>query len=247
MQAKVVPPKRAARRRTPPIKSAAVSRQIFVSYSRRDAEIVRPLAHLLRATNDWVFLDSDSIRAGKKWRQEIDNAISAASLMIVFWCEHAEESEEVRREYAAAMDTQKDVLPVRLDRTALPDSLREFQALDFHDFAERFGHHGPAVKRNARFRPWHLVSALGGGIVLFSILFLLTVRSPSGTPAPTYSPLPWLAIVIVVTLALVFALRLAGKRKVPLPESAAPRPGPRSKAEAEILEEEVRRRLGLVA
>ena len=55
---------------------------------------MRLFAHLLRATNDWVFVDSDSIRAGKKWRQKIDNAISAASLMIVFWCEHAAKSEE---------------------------------------------------------------------------------------------------------------------------------------------------------
>ena len=208
---------------------------------------MRPLAHLLRATNDWVFLDSDSIRSGKKWRQEIDNAISAASLMIVFWCEHSEKSEEVKREYAAAIDTHKDVLPVRLDRTALPHSLREFQTLDFHDFAERFGHHGPVVKPSARSRLLPLMGVLGGGIVLLSILFLLTLRSPSGSPAPTSAPLVWLGILVVTALALLVAVRLIKKRDAALPGSAAPRPGPRSKTEAEVLDDEVRRRLGLVA
>jgi hypothetical protein len=222
-----------------------VSRQIFVSYSRNDAEIVRPLAHLLRATNDWVFLDSDSIRAGKKWRDEIDDAISSASLMIVFWCEHAERSDEVKREYAAAITTQKDILPVRLDRTVLPYPLSEFQALDFYDFASRLGHHGPRLQQSATLRPWHVLTAAVAVVLLSSSVFWFTTGAPTSGNTPATSPLMWLLALVVAAVALTLTLRLV-RRQPSLPAPTAPAPGARPKSEAEILQEEVRRRLGLL-
>ena len=104
---------------------------IFVSYSHEDIGLVQPVVRLLRATEDLVFQDLDSIKPGRKWRREIEEALYTAQLVILFWCYHSSRSAEVRREYEFALTTGKDVLPVLLDTTPLPEPLNEFQWVDF--------------------------------------------------------------------------------------------------------------------
>jgi hypothetical protein len=108
---------------------------IFVSYSHEDAALVTPVVRLLRATEGLVFQDSDSIGPGKRWRQELDAALVGADLIVVFWCRHSSRSAEVRREYAAAITAGKNVLPVLLDSTPVPENLSEFQWVDFRELA----------------------------------------------------------------------------------------------------------------
>jgi TIR domain len=72
---------------------------IFVSYSHQDGSLVKPVVGLLRATDDIVFQDVDSIKPGRRWRGQIEEAIYAAYLVIVFWCYHSSKSAEVRAEY----------------------------------------------------------------------------------------------------------------------------------------------------
>src|SRR5215813_13565937 len=107
---------------------------IFVSYSHQDVGLVQPVVRLLRATEDLVFQDLDSIKPAKKWRREIEEALYAAQLFVLFWCYHSSRSAEVRKEYELALTTGKDVLPVLLDTTPLPQQLNEFQWVDFRQF-----------------------------------------------------------------------------------------------------------------
>jgi len=51
--------------------------------------------------------------------------------VVVFWCRHAEASEEVENEITAAITQKKDILPLLLDETPLPSRLAEFQYIDF--------------------------------------------------------------------------------------------------------------------
>lgn len=104
---------------------------IFVSYSHQDVGLVQPVVRLLRATEDLVFQDLDSIKPGRKWRREIEEALYAAQLFVLFWCYHSSRSAEVKKEYELALTTGKDVLPVLLDTTPLPEPLSEFQWVDF--------------------------------------------------------------------------------------------------------------------
>ncbi len=103
---------------------------IFISYSRRDSHLVRPVANLLRATSDWVFVDQDSIRPGSDWREQIEKAIRSANLLVVFWCHHSAESEEVSREVEIGLSNGKRLVPVLLDATPLPEHLGAYQAVD---------------------------------------------------------------------------------------------------------------------
>src|SRR5436853_506362 len=104
---------------------------IFVSYSHADNSLVGPVVALLRASQALVFQDADSIRPGKRWREEVDTAISAASVVVVFWCRHAKASQEVETEFRAAIAQGKDILPLLLDETPLPGDLADFHYIDF--------------------------------------------------------------------------------------------------------------------
>ncbi|HEU4454764.1 MAG TPA: toll/interleukin-1 receptor domain-containing protein [Longimicrobium sp.] len=108
--------------------------RVFISYSRKDLHLIEPVVDLLRATRDMVFHDVDTIRPGKRWRAELDEALVDTNLLVVFWCRHAAGSKYVREEYEAAMAKGKDVLPLLIDDTPLPPSLADFQFIDFRPF-----------------------------------------------------------------------------------------------------------------
>lgn len=109
------------------------SSNVFVSYSHSDASLVAPVVKLLRVNKSMVFQDIDDIRPGKKWREEIANALAKSDLVVVFWCHHANRSDEVSKEWKVAIEQDKDLLPLLLDNTPLPSELSKFQWIDFRD------------------------------------------------------------------------------------------------------------------
>ena len=104
---------------------------VFVSYNHADASLVAPIVKLLRVNKSLVFQDIDSIQPGKRWRSEIANGLAESHLVVVFWCEHASRSDEVSKEWKAAIEHGKDLLPLLLDATPLLPELVEFQWIDF--------------------------------------------------------------------------------------------------------------------
>jgi hypothetical protein len=104
--------------------------EIFASYSHRDARFVKPLVKFLQPTGAPVFRDEDSIPPGTKWAVRIAAAIQDCRLLYLFWCNHSASSDEVRKEYEQALALNKDIVPVLLDDTPLPEALREYQWVD---------------------------------------------------------------------------------------------------------------------
>jgi TIR domain len=105
--------------------------QLFVSYSREDEAIVKPVVQLLRVTDSKVFLDVDSIVPGDRWQEELENSLSRADKICVFWCLHSAESEWVEREWRYAHQKNKRIIPLLLDSTPLKPELSEYQYIDF--------------------------------------------------------------------------------------------------------------------
>lgn len=105
--------------------------KVFVSYSHADLSLVAPVVKLLQANKSLVFQDINSIQPGKKWRNEIAKGLAESDLVIVFWCNHASHSDEVCKEWQAAIAHEKDLLPLLLDATPLPQELGDFQWIDF--------------------------------------------------------------------------------------------------------------------
>lgn len=175
--------------------------KFFISYSRADGLLVAPIVKLLRVNRSFVYLDSDSIRPGKKWREELEAAISDANVVIVFWCCHSDASKEVEKEVSAAVERGKDVLPLLLDATELPTKLAEYQFIDFREVVGP-AHHGlptriscstaPAPRHGSRTIIWGtaLASVVAVSIGLSWLFETSKWPNPTNSPSQAISPTP---------------------------------------------------------
>ena len=78
--------------------------KVFVSYSRHDEALVRPLAGLLGvASSGVVFMDVASLQPGDHWEKEILEAVQQASVFVLCWCCECEKSDFVAREIGTAL------------------------------------------------------------------------------------------------------------------------------------------------
>ena len=106
--------------------------RVFVSYSRHDESLVRPLAGLLGVAADGaVFLDVTSIAPGAQWKSDIEAALHDSSVVVVCWCCEAEKSQFVAYEIRLAMESKKKrLVPVLFCNTPLPEQLEDYQWVD---------------------------------------------------------------------------------------------------------------------
>lgn len=213
---------------------------IFVSYSHEDSSLVGPVVALLRASEALVFQDADSIHPGKRWREEIGTAISAATTVVVFWCHHARASAEVGNEITAAVTQKKDILPLLIDETPLPQDLAEFQSIDFRKaFGDgHFGQDRPVPKLARRWKVlWWVVA------ICAIILFTPSSLSRGELLGIPDDLIPVLVLVIVLALLAVLWWRRRRRAFQPGERSysdALPQPGLLARA----IEEELLRRTG---
>lgn len=109
--------------------------KVFISYSHEDRDNIAPIVELLRGTmRNSVFQDYRDIPPGKKWRENLMDALQKARTVVVFWCEHSSKSDFVKKEYEFAVDAEKDVMPLLMDDTEMPVSLKAYQWVDFRRY-----------------------------------------------------------------------------------------------------------------
>lgn len=106
--------------------------KVFVSYSRHDEALVKPLAGLLGvASDDAVFLDVSELKPGDLWEEKIIKAVKEASVFVLCWCCEAEKSAFIAKEIGTALsEGKKRLVPVLFCSTRLPDSLADRQWID---------------------------------------------------------------------------------------------------------------------
>jgi TIR domain len=212
------------------------STNVFISYSRADALLVSPVVKLLRVNKSLVFQDIDAIQPGKRWQGEIAKALAESNLVVVFWCTHASRSNQVSKEWHAAVEQKKDLLPLLLDTTPLPPELAEFQWIDFRGTVganhtsvdlndSQLDRRAPPLASGAR-RKFTRSLLLTACVVVFGIVACLgwlslrqTATGPSSgaapalpnlgpTSSPTSTPWPTPAIASAETFSLSVKLLL---------------------------------------
>jgi TIR domain len=106
--------------------------KVFVSYSRHDEALVKPLAGLLGvAADDAVFLDVASLKPGDLWDEKIIGAVKEASVFVLCWCCQCEHSTFIAKEISAALsEKQKRLVPVLFCSTPLPPAMADRQWID---------------------------------------------------------------------------------------------------------------------
>lgn len=102
------------------------SHQIFVSYSRQDADWAGAFVDALRKRGWSVFLDTRAIKAGDEWSEEIDAAIDSAKVVITLWSARSVKSSYVIAEVSRAV-VRGTLIPLSIDRTRAPPAFRRFQ------------------------------------------------------------------------------------------------------------------------
>jgi hypothetical protein len=84
-------------------KTATIYQNIFISYSRKDREIVEACRLAQLAIGNDVFVDTYSIRSGANWRAVLAQAIDLADIFQLFWSKSSAASENVRDEWDYAL------------------------------------------------------------------------------------------------------------------------------------------------
>jgi hypothetical protein len=104
----------------------------FVSYSRRDEALVKPVVKLLGVGKRRIFWDAQ-LDPGERWMDSIAGALAGSATVIVIWCCHSAESRYVDAEVHAALTQDKTVVPVLICPYPLREPLDEIQGVDFRE------------------------------------------------------------------------------------------------------------------
>lgn len=94
--------------------------QSFISYSRRDREIVDSIVEKLEAAGMGIWIDREDIKAGKTWRVQIVEAIATCDAFVLMLSSNSAASDNVRREVDLAQDAGRAVFIIKLDPVKLP-------------------------------------------------------------------------------------------------------------------------------
>ena len=87
--------------------------QVFMSYSRRDNDVMRRVVSFLRKEGIKVWVDNEKLIPGTPiWEEEIEKAIRNAPAIIVVLSPDSKNSEWVRREIGLADQYRRRVFPL---------------------------------------------------------------------------------------------------------------------------------------
>jgi adenylate cyclase len=100
------------------------SAEVFVSYSRDDADRVLELAAKLRAAGVSLWIDQGGIDAASLWSEQIVNALESAKVLLLMVTESAVHSHNVAKEVVLVSERKGHILPVHLEATVIPPALK---------------------------------------------------------------------------------------------------------------------------
>ncbi|MCG8577291.1 MAG: toll/interleukin-1 receptor domain-containing protein [Flavobacteriales bacterium] len=109
----------------------ALNKFVFISHDHDDADFAELLQMKLEKNGINTWIDSQRLRIGQDWREEIDEAIKQSLAVIAIMSPEARKSEYVTYEWAFAWGNNNIIFPVMLRQTNLHPRLESLQYLDF--------------------------------------------------------------------------------------------------------------------
>jgi len=97
---------------------------VFISYSRDDKDRVLDLASQLRNAGVSIWIDQGGIDGAALWGEAIVNALDSAKVLLLMVSESAVRSHNVAKEVVLASERKGHILPVLLEPTVIPPSLK---------------------------------------------------------------------------------------------------------------------------
>ena len=97
---------------------------VFVSYSRQDNDKVQELTAKLRSAGVRMWMDVRNIDGAAMWGEEIVNAVAKSKVLLLLVSKSAVASQNVVKEVLLASEHKGHILPVDLELTEIPVSLK---------------------------------------------------------------------------------------------------------------------------
>lgn len=106
--------------------------EVFISYSRKDLDIVKQIYESLIKSGIRCWLDVEGMYSGVSFKKVIVDAIKHSKVLLFMSSENSNKSSNVVSEISLAMSHGKRIIPVRLDMTAYSESI-EYDIIN-HDY-----------------------------------------------------------------------------------------------------------------
>ncbi len=116
-----------------PPSQTVIASDVFISYSRRNAEIMRRVRADLRSKGLTVWTDDNLQPGTPSWKRAVEAAIRGARCMVVIMTPDSKESEWVEREINTARDVGVPIFPLLARgnrKSAIPFVLNSYQYAD---------------------------------------------------------------------------------------------------------------------
>ena len=111
---------------------------IFLSYSRRDSELVNRLYDDLQAWGVDVWMDRNAIEAGSLWRTSIVEGIQSCRVFLLVVSAASQKSRNVAKEVSLAESNGKPILPLKVDTSPIhPDFSYSLAGIQFIDMPQK--------------------------------------------------------------------------------------------------------------
>lgn len=98
--------------------------EVFVSYSRQDNDKVQALTGKLRSAGVRLWMDVRNIDGAAMWGEEIVNAVAKSKVLLLLVSKTSVVSQNVVKEVLLASEHKGHILPVDLEPTEIPGSLK---------------------------------------------------------------------------------------------------------------------------
>lgn len=107
-------------------------KDIFISYSRMDSELVNQIYERLEKSGYKCWLDMDGMYSGVSFKKVIVDAIKQSKFLLFMSSENSNKSRNVISEVSIAVEYGKKIIPVRLDMSPYSESI-EYDIIN-HDY-----------------------------------------------------------------------------------------------------------------
>ena len=110
---------------------------IFISYSRRDTELVDQFVRRFENEGFRVWIDRDGIESGDSFKRIIVRAIKESELLLFFSSESSNSSPWTTKEVSVAVHYGKPIIPIKIDKTLYNEDVEfDLVNLDYVDYTD---------------------------------------------------------------------------------------------------------------